>query len=128
MPSTQGFTLIELLIVLAIIGIMASILLPNFVQARMKANDIATQAFLRHCMTAVEISKDGVTGAFPAGLNGQQCTSAVLGTTVISEPAAVVPGSSLIEVNTVTQEASIQAESVSGTTFLYDGSKIIAMP
>lgn len=50
----MGFTLIELLIVVAIIGILAAIAVPNFMNARLKANISRTVADMRTVTVALE--------------------------------------------------------------------------
>ncbi|RMH21364.1 MAG: prepilin-type N-terminal cleavage/methylation domain-containing protein [Gammaproteobacteria bacterium] len=52
--AEKGFTLIELMIVVAIIGILAAIAIPQFASYRVKAFNSSAESDLRNIMTAEE--------------------------------------------------------------------------
>ena len=61
----KGFTLIELLIVVAIIGILATLLMANFVGVRQRARDAQRKSDVRQIQAALEIYRSD-NGSYPA--------------------------------------------------------------
>ena len=68
--NQKGFTLIELLIVVAIIGILAAIAIPQFAAYRQKAYNSSALSDTRNLKTGMEaFSADSSGGVYPTTLD-----------------------------------------------------------
>jgi type IV pilus assembly protein PilA len=88
----EGFTLIELMIVVAIIGILAAIAIPNFLQYQMKSRQSEAKTNLQAIRTS-ELSFQGEHGCF-IGLGAFGVAVPVGGTKTVPVAWGAGPGAS----------------------------------
>ncbi|NAZ74891.1 prepilin-type N-terminal cleavage/methylation domain-containing protein [Kineococcus sp. T13] len=111
----QGFTLIELLVVMIIIGILAAIAIPTFLNQRNKGYDTQAKSDLRSVQTEMETFYTDAQAYPTAIVVGSPASPAAAGTIYVKKSASV--GTPTLKSGLGTEAYCVQAASKSGTTW-----------
>jgi type IV pilus assembly protein PilA len=83
--DSRGFTLIELMIVVAIIGVLASIAIPNYISMQDRAREGRVKANMHTLQTGVE-DYAIINGRYPLAADGAAVEALLSGTVVPDNP------------------------------------------
>jgi type IV pilus assembly protein PilA len=112
--SEKGFTLIELLVVMLILGILAAIAIPAFLNQKTKASDSQAKTNARTTETAMETCATDNNGSYAPGVAPAGCAIGQLRTIEPQIPAAGVTVVSTANTYTITA----QRPNVPAATFM----------
>jgi len=90
----KGFTLIELLVVILIIGILAAIAIPAFLNQRGKAYDAAAKSQVKTAQTAMETYATDHNGTYTSNKSDLVAIEPTLGDTGTGSSLTTVTGTS----------------------------------